>query len=88
MSRYDDKFEAALEAAYWSFDSRRAGRNRLGPQSDRDAFKSVAREFLRIVDLIGVETTRDGSGNEVPVCAMDGCMGCGMCRAWSQRDKR
>lgn len=42
----------ALEAAYWTFDARRAGRYKrdahgvLGPQEERDAFKAAVREHV------------------------------------------
>jgi len=43
-----------LEAAYWRFDSLRAGTNAervasgLGPQAERDAFKAAVRAFVRL----------------------------------------
>lgn len=47
-------FDDALEAAYWIFDSRRAGTHAeirkmgFGPQPERDAFKAAARELFSV----------------------------------------
>lgn len=81
--------EAQLEAAYWTFDTARAGRGRWAgrPQSERDAFKLAIRYTLgddTLRDERG-PTAVDGAGNIVSACAMDGCRGCGNCQNWSSK---
>lgn len=45
----DAVLEDMAESAYWEFDARRAGMGKWQgmPQSERDAFKAVARRLIR-----------------------------------------